>query len=100
MDTQMTLAQVAWKLGELAREGGCRYDAHDMSVMCSQMADSVNSENKRLTAELAECRKDAEKVWKEGFDAGEKNRNYQSDHSAWLESETYKAIGTAMEKTK
>jgi hypothetical protein len=39
----MTLTQVAWKLGELAREGAVRYDAHDMAVMCSQMADAVTS---------------------------------------------------------
>jgi len=39
----MTLAQVAWKLGELAREGAVRYDAHDMAVMCSQMADAVTA---------------------------------------------------------
>lgn len=39
----MTLAQVAWKLGELAREGAVRYDAHDMAVMFSQMADAVTA---------------------------------------------------------
>jgi len=39
----MTLAQVAWKLGELAREGAVRYDAHDIAVMCSQMADAVTA---------------------------------------------------------
>jgi hypothetical protein len=37
----MTLAQVAWKLDELAKEGGVRYGAHDMAVTCSQLADSV-----------------------------------------------------------
>lgn len=81
MDTQMTLAQVAWKLGELASEGGCRYDAHDMSVMCSQMADAVNAELAKRAAEPVETKE----AYRIGYAAGISSKPEQAmDYSAGI----------------